>query len=901
MFRYFMRKSVKTGRLSENGRNNLCNSENEQESVLDESTYCFNPNAPLRSKLNTKNKGAILVKSRHANRKTPDLGTCDKPPKANLEQPKEKTDPVSNDQKAPLWNLRTAEPLLLGSSVTPARADALIKYLAYESACQACFKGLRCTASKEQAFLFLKDNCEVLRRTLNVDSFLRMDRLLDLSVNAQSDDKKPCAEQIDADISLEDKKILRLSASRVKTSSVETEGNSNLLKNSVARQRDIQLKCGDEVIMSPCSKSGRCIGFYKDLKIQLKDSSQTVLTASYLEDGRAVAQGEISVKHLVDLAERLQTDTESESPSPIACKGIKTLNQSIHNLPSISLTVLTDKAFQSPRGSPAQGKWIELTDSVGNALHLCLILKIIGSEDNIRPIMTTPEITIESRRVKRDSAPLCHYSKYQVEFPVSLFALLERRGLDFSIPLRLLLRTATIIEKTGSRRKQSLAGEDLLERIWNSTALPTSHSSCLDLQVMNSPVSRLTVYSRTNSTSLTEYCLGFILDKYGHIQRENLDYLASTVLKVASDIESLCGKVLENYFRLEEESESGLSETNWFSEHKNCPPSALKPAVLLLELLTETKAFELHQWYEEKLKTAAMLKFRRITENCRVEEEIQITEEKQESESSDEKLNNREESVAKNSHEELILEKQEVYKRVKRICTSLVHDLGRDLKIHESGVLPSMINLPQIIATIYCEELKSQLQSILQEIPPESPEPVVIDMLLAVSAFDDYLEANIVEGGLDTPRMYPLGIFSSYIDEWIQGFVASFCEASEAAVAHQHMFDVQGDRIPLLLRNALQFLDDEVLLYERVIKTWSCFGPKIERAICDVLRHVMAIISQECQMFKKTNTLEYSPLTRHQGLENSGPTCWEWKAIFDVKNGLDLLTNPQVKLSYFEA
>lgn len=87
---------------------------------------------------------------------------------------------------------------------------------------------------------------------------------------------------------------------------------------------------------------------------------------------------------------------------------------------------------------------------------------------------------------------------------------------------------------------------------------------------------------------MTEYCLDFILDKYGHLQRENLDYLASTVLKVASDIEALCGKVLENYFRLEEDSETGVSETNWFSEHSNYPPSALRPTVALLGNLSNT-------------------------------------------------------------------------------------------------------------------------------------------------------------------------------------------------------------------------------------------------------------------------------------------------------------------------
>lgn len=53
------------------------------------------------------------------------------------------------------------------------------------------------------------------------------------------------------------------------------------------------------MIMSPCSKSGRCVGFYKDLRILLKNACLSVLTASYLEDGRVMAQGEISVKHLV--------------------------------------------------------------------------------------------------------------------------------------------------------------------------------------------------------------------------------------------------------------------------------------------------------------------------------------------------------------------------------------------------------------------------------------------------------------------------------------------------------------------------------------------------------------------------------------------------------------------------
>lgn len=72
------------------------------------------------------------------------------------------------------------------------------------------------------------------------------------------------------------------------------------------------------------------------------------------------------------------------------------------------------------------------------------------------------------------------------------------------------------------------------------------------------------------------------------------------------------------------------------------------------------------------------------------------------------------------------------------------------------------------------QELKSQLLSMLDDVPPESPDPVVIDMLLAVSSFDDYLEDKISQGGgLDSPRVYPLEIFSGFVDEWIQGFVVS--------------------------------------------------------------------------------------------------------------------------------
>lgn len=56
--------------------------------------------------------------------------------------------------------------------------------------------------------------------------------------------------------------------------------------------------------MSPCSTEGHCYRFAKDLKVPLgSDSTRSeVLTACYLEDGRIVAQGVITIKTLVRIS-----------------------------------------------------------------------------------------------------------------------------------------------------------------------------------------------------------------------------------------------------------------------------------------------------------------------------------------------------------------------------------------------------------------------------------------------------------------------------------------------------------------------------------------------------------------------------------------------------------------------
>lgn len=87
---------------------------------------------------------------------------------------------------------------------------------------------------------------------------------------------------------------------------------------------------------------------------------------------------------------------------------------------------------------------------------------------------------------------------------------------------------------------------------------------------------------------------------------------------------------MENYFRLGEGYDDGICEMQWCTVQLPHPPMALRPTVSLLsharflfgssdvscsitELMFETQSIDdLEGWYEEKLKTAAHTKFRRI-------------------------------------------------------------------------------------------------------------------------------------------------------------------------------------------------------------------------------------------------------------------------------------------------
>ena len=59
--------------------------------------------------------------------------------------------------------------------------------------------------------------------------------------------------------------------------------------------------------MSPCSAEGHCYDFPKSLQIPLDPEFKgpREVIASYLEDGRIVAQGQVSLNSLVILSEML--------------------------------------------------------------------------------------------------------------------------------------------------------------------------------------------------------------------------------------------------------------------------------------------------------------------------------------------------------------------------------------------------------------------------------------------------------------------------------------------------------------------------------------------------------------------------------------------------------------------
>ena len=59
-----------------------------------------------------------------------------------------------------------------------------------------------------------------------------------------------------------------------------------------------------------------------------------------------------------------------------------------------------------------------------------------------------------------------------------------------------------------------------------------------------------------------------------------------------------------------------------------------------------------------------------------------------------------------------------------------------------------------------------------------------------------------------------------------------------------------------LVAEMLSSLDTELKRYERVVRYWRVFGPRLERTASDVIRCTVTSISNQCGMVRRNNDSE---------------------------------------------
>ncbi|GMH43618.1 hypothetical protein BSKO_11540 [Bryopsis sp. KO-2023] len=258
-------------------------------------------------------------------------------------------------------------------------------------------------------------------------------------------------------------------------------------------------------------------------------------------------------------------------------------------------------------------------------------------------------------------------------------------------------------------------------------------------------------------------------------------------------------------------------------------PAAL--SVILLAQLINGRA-----WLKECFKIAARKKFQRLQWSCGFEGMHPQT------------------GGQNDDPEEAA--KLEQYKKVETLITAVKNDLDNDVRIHESAVSPPGLNLPVLVAEVYCEELSGKLRGLLSQIPPEHPAVEAVDMVVSIGQLKEYLTRNKLLPSMKVDSY--LNATEHYVKKWIASAemqLVARCMSLEAGSAGNgmcHWGSPDGGKsengLSPMIVEMIKLLEDRLGKFERIIACWHGLGPFLERAISSVVRAFLGAVSKQCGM-----------------------------------------------------
>ncbi|GMH37322.1 hypothetical protein BSKO_05195 [Bryopsis sp. KO-2023] len=729
------------------------------------------------------------------------------------------------------------------------RIDPATKFMAYEGACQACITALK--EDGPEAKLFLKDNCSLLRSMLRVEDILlpisgkdepgseqdeeavvRIPYTLSDDTEEPKTAPRPPPPPVHAQHAFAP--LLQVRVRSVRLPKERTRLGSLIGKKADGRHRAVHLKYEGQSVMASIGGGGEITGMTGELQVPEDVHDPRPIVVEMLIEGMPVAGGSLAIK---DLAES-QREPARYPPSPPSTVFTQTsdkeavISRWFNTFKSFS-TARTAEGFnrrgrwgvRRPSSSPGMnrqpGTWVELTGRDGRPMQV-----LLECRESLRPpVNENPWEYAEESNNELDS---CEPRPSHAVVPVS-----RHQAYEY-----LLL---SVVEGQGCG-PQKLSVEN--EWKW----LLSAFRSLYRISRAYGDMSMLKWIFRSGKPTPTVYCLELVYNMFAPLQdmagQGSLDPHEKAILnKIAAQIKDLTARVFEDYFSLSTESDTGLLDGG--AQTTECPPAALEPAVRLSGLLHNHEDRDTILWLESRFTTAALKKYARLQANCHVE--------RIEGRLQDPSLSYSQPTMPVLSDSDLLQQ----YKKMRSLCKALTSDIDQDIAIHETQVLPASIKMPGVTASVYCQELKSHLASVTRSCPPTEPQEAFVEMFVGVGDFQKYLE----DQGLNRPKGHAanldaLELFSDFIESWITESQEKLCQQCLSLSSNSGFLQgpdgtsgvFQG--VSSVVNEMLRHLQEEVKLFERVVCYWTIFAPRLERAICDVVRSIVEAVSHQCGMVK---------------------------------------------------
>ncbi|KAI3689183.1 hypothetical protein L2E82_47133 [Cichorium intybus] len=303
----------------------------------------------------------------------------------------------------------------------------------------------------------------------------------------------------------------------------------------------------------------------------------------------------------------------------------------------------------------------------------------------------------------------------------------------------------------------------------------------------------------------------------GH-SKSTLSHQENRILgEIDEQIEQILALVFENYKSLDEQSHSGIMDI--FTPATGVAAPVLEPAVKLYKLLHDILSPESQNKLYSYFQAAAKKRSRRhLTET---DEYVSGINE-----------GNLMDSVAIST----------AYQKMKSLCLNTRNEIFTDIEIHNSNILPSFIDLPNLSTAIYSAELASRLRAFLVACPPTGPFSHVTELVIATADFQKDLASwniNPVKNGVDAKELFHL-----YIMIWIEDKRISLLETCKmdkvkwSGIRTQHSTSPFVDEMYDLLKETLND-------YEVIISRWPEYTFALENAISDIEKAVIEALDKQ--------------------------------------------------------